>query len=123
MDNPYRSPMTTEKPSGTAAKPGGKGGVFVSALLFGVAVQIFLFLLTSLVLDGGVLHRQYVVAMVGYWIAVAVIAVRRRAAPTRGDVAFLRYGNIGLLVAAPLIATLVYWFIGESHLSGLERWF
>ena len=123
MDNPYQSPTTSENPSAPTVEKRQQGDAFAAALKFGVKVQLSLLGLTILVLDGGVLTNQYATAMIGYWIAVAVLMVRRRDAPTRGDVVFLRYGNFALLVAAPLIAKVVYRVIGESPLRGLERWF
>jgi hypothetical protein len=123
MENPYQSPTTSESPSAPAVEKPQEGDPFAAALKFGVKVQLALLALTFLVLDGGVLTKQYVVGMIGYWIAVAVLMVRRRSAPTRGDILFLRYGNIALLVAVPFIARLVYRAIGESPLRGLDRWY
>ena len=95
----------------------------ILALKSGVILQVFLFVLTALILDGGQIMRQFLVAMIGYWLGVALIALRRERAPTATDLLFIRYGSLVLLLLAPFVATLVYWFIGESTLNGLQRWF
>jgi hypothetical protein len=62
-------------------------------------------------------------SMIGYWIAVLAIRIRRGAAPTAGDLLFLRYGVAMLFILSFAVARLVYSIIGESPISGWERWF
>ena len=123
MDTPAPDPIASDKSSGAERKAEVNGDKFLSALKFGVVTQMVLFVLTALVMDCGVLNREFTAGMIGYWLAVGIIMVRRREAPTTGDILFLRYGNFGLLVAGPFIATFVYWVIGKSVQSGLERLF
>jgi hypothetical protein len=94
---------------------------FFPALKFGVIVQIAIFVLTALVLDGGELNRLCTIAIIGYWIGVGIILLRRDASITKIDILFIRYGVVVLLIMMPLIAKLVYGIIGESIYSGLER--
>ena len=108
---------------GSDVYPRRLSDAFSSAILFGMVVQIVFLLLTALLLDGGVMFWMCLTTAVGYWIGVGIIAVRRRASPTKLDLLFTRYGMVGLMVVAPFLAKLVYIIIGESDLSGLERLF
>ena len=116
-ENPYQSPQVELN---TAQQKGSRDS-FSAALKVGIVIQIALFPLTALIMDGGVTNRLCVLAMIGYWIGVAVIIVRRGASPTKLDLFFLRYGVVGLFLATFFLAPLVYRIIGKSSLSGLER--
>ena len=94
---------------------------FFSALKMGMIVQFSLLILTALMLDGGWMCRLCIVAVTGHWVGIGIIALRRRCAPTKFDLLFMRYGAVILTIAAPFIASVVYRIIGESDLSGLER--
>ncbi len=87
---------------------------FASALKFGVGLQLSLLVLTALVLDGGQLGRQFMVALIGYWLGLGFITIRRKTAPSTADLFLIRYGSLALLPLAPVIAKLVYLIIGES---------
>jgi len=121
-ENPYQSPRA-ETPPPKLARTGPSGDPFVRSVAVGVVSQLVLFLLTALMLDGGQLHRQCIVAMIGYWSVTAMLIVRRRKTPTNADLLFLRWGMLGLMAVIPLIGAIVYRIIGGSHLSGLQRWF
>jgi hypothetical protein len=114
--------MMGEKHPGDACEVGGRESL-TSSLKTGVIIQVFLFILTALMLDGGQLFRQFLLAMVGYWIGVAFIFVRRESTPKKTDHFFLRYGSLVLLLLAPMVANVIYAIVGESTLNGLERWF
>jgi hypothetical protein len=118
--NPYQSPQT-ESPPPEITPPDHPGDPFFSAIKVGAVLQFALFVLTALTLDGG--NKLCITAMIGYWIAVALIMIRRRSKPTQGDLLFLRYGVAGLFIITLAVAKLVYSIIGESTLSGWERWF
>lgn len=120
-ENPYQSPQAETPPKAPPADP--SGDPLVQAIAVGAVTQFLLWLLTALLLDGGQLNRQCVVAMIGYWIIAAVPIVRRRKTPTKVDLLFLRWGMVPMIAVMPLIAIVVYRIIGRSHLSGLERWF
>jgi hypothetical protein len=94
---------------------------FMSALKSGVVLQAFLLVLTACILDGGQICSQFLVALIGYWLGVACILIRRGRTPTRTDLFIMRYGSIVLLALAPIAAELVYLVIGESTFSGLQR--
>ena len=121
-ENPYQSPRA-ETPAPKSPRADRSGNSIVKAIWDGVLLQLLLFIFTGLILDGGQLNRMCVVAMIGYWIVAAMLIVRRRKAPTKTDLLFLRWGILPMMFAVPLIAAVVYSIIGVSHLSGLERWF
>ncbi len=123
VQNPYRSPTACEESADVDRNVNRAGDTFASAVKLGVVVQVVLFVLTALILDGGRSNKMCIVAMIGYWIVVAVMMIRRRTVPTRTDLLFLRYGMLALLAIVPLLAAAVYRVIGESHLNGIERWF
>jgi len=121
-ENPYQSPLAeslppelpSSDPSATSLTP---------SIRFGVVIQLGLFVLTALILDGGATNRHCVVAIIGYWIGALPIIVRRRKTPTKVDLLFLRWGMLLMMLLLPFIVGIVYGIIGESHLNGLERWF
>jgi hypothetical protein len=80
-----------------------------------------LLILTALILDGGRSFAFCQVAVVGHWLGVLIVALRRFRSPTFWDVIFIRYGGIMLFLLLGLIAPAVWSIIGESPLSGLER--
>ena len=114
--------MTGQKHVGEIHELLGGREPLMSALKSGVGLQAILFVLTVCMLDGGQLFKQFLVAMIGYWLGVAFIVVRRKMTPTKTDLLFIRYGSVVLLVLAPAVAKLVYRIIGENTLNGLERW-
>jgi hypothetical protein len=67
------------------------------------------------VLDGGFLTTIFSAAAVGYWIATAPILLRRRFAPTRKELMFLR---IGYAVFVPIsIISMPFWGCLREYLS------
>jgi hypothetical protein len=108
--NPYQPPQADNAPPRTESTR----DPFFSAIKVGAIVQLVLLVLTALVLDGGQLNRLCVVAIIGYWVGVAVVMIRRRTSPTRVDLLFLRYGPLGLMILIPAIACAVRWIIGKS---------
>ncbi len=121
-DTPHAPPQT-EAPPPTTPKWRRPPGTFESSLVVGIVVQVVLLPLSALNLDSGHSLRVCCIAAIGYWCVVAAISARRRAAPTSADLLFLRWGVPGLIVVELLLAKVVYRVIGESHLSGVERWF
>lgn len=94
-----------------------------SSLMIGLIIQLVLFVLTALLLDGGRVHRAYIITMIGYWVGAVAILFRHRQSPTIADHMYLRYGILAIAMITPLIARIVYRIIGESPLNGLERLF
>lgn len=65
------------------------------AIRFAVALQVPWAVLLMLVLDGGQMARVGGDAMVGFWVGVAVVLLRRPTSPTAGDLLYVRYGYVG----------------------------
>jgi hypothetical protein len=66
--------------------------------------QIPIALLFALMLDGGRTARICGVAMVGYWVVVAWILVRRPVLSSRTDLVFVRWGFLALFFASLALA-------------------
>jgi hypothetical protein len=77
------------------------------ALRVALRVQIPTALLSVLVLDFGQTARVCGVAMLGFWLAAALVAVRRPWAPTTGDLRFWRWGFIPCFALALTLAAWV----------------
>ncbi|QEH39196.1 hypothetical protein OJF2_78080 [Aquisphaera giovannonii] len=73
-----------------------RGAVYVALLQ-----QVPCALLCSLMLDGGRLARVCGIAVLGFWVAAALIMARRPTAPGRWDRPFLRWGFL------PVLATTI----------------
>jgi hypothetical protein len=73
------------------------------ALRVALRVQIPTALLSVLVLDFGQTARVCGVAMLGFWLAAALVAVR----PTTGDLRFWRWGFIPCFARALTLAAWV----------------
>jgi hypothetical protein len=66
--------------------------------------QMTVFLLASLILDGGVLLEVCAFAALAFWIAVGFIWFRRRLKPTSADLVVIEAGFVPLCVIAFLLA-------------------
>ena len=116
-----RQQVETTEATFLPKQPLGKN--ILPAIKVGLIVQIVIFLLTALMLDGGETNKLCMMAICGYWIGVGSVLVRRGASPTKLDLLFIRYGMFVLFVLTPFIARIVYGIIGESPLNGWQRWF
>lgn len=101
--------MTIPQPSNgngaSVGRPNWKdySPAFNSALLSGLKIQAVLFVLTLLMLDGGRMHRAYLVALLCQLATVVLVLVRRPLNPTKVDLAIVRFGIVPLFV-------IVTWF-------------
>jgi ABC-type antimicrobial peptide transport system permease subunit len=79
-----------------------------SRLAFRLAIiqQIPIALLCALNLDGGLTAKICGFAMLGYWVAVAWILLRRPLLNSRTDLVFIRWGFLALFAAS--IAQAIY---------------
>ena len=72
-----------------------------------VVQQLICVFIAALVLDLGIFWHATWVAVLAYWLAVAVIVARRPETPTRGDIFFVRYCFLAVwilvLIAGPII--------------------
>ncbi len=74
---------------------------------FSVKQQVLLAVLAGLVLDLGQTVRIVASAIIGYWIGVVTILVRRPLSPLKGDLLFVRWG-CSLLAATFLFVYFAY---------------
>jgi len=91
------------------------------ALRFGIMLQAFFGLFTSLMLDTGESVGAFQVALLAHWTGIVLIMIRRAKAPTTADIVFIRWGLPMLLLATGLIRRPVWDIIGESDTSGWRR--
>jgi hypothetical protein len=91
------------------------------AVKFALVLDGFLFVFTALQLDGGRAFAFYRIAFVAHWIGIFLVVCRRPLSPTMLDMIYIRWGVVLLLLLLGAIAPIVWSYIGESDLSGLER--
>lgn len=75
-------------------------------LIIPVILQLLMLLLASLILDGGVILRLCTIAVIGHWITVLYLALRRRNKLTEVDTMLIRWGFLFFLVVAMLAGTV-----------------
>jgi len=68
----------------------------------GLKIQAILAVLTALMLDSGETHRVFWVSVLCQWATVFIILVHRPMAPTKWDLAIVRYGVIPLLIVVAM---------------------
>jgi len=69
-------------------------------------LQLFLALISGMILDGGVLARLLLIASIAFWIGVVFILFRRPQTPSRFDLSYLR---IGLFVILAICIASALW--------------
>jgi hypothetical protein len=80
---------------------------YVPAFRLALIEQVLLLGLSSLMLDGGRAFRICAIAVLAYWATSLVLAWRRPTAPTRFDLAFLRYGSLMLPIVVGSVVRIV----------------
>jgi len=73
---------------------------------FAVAQQFIAFVVTSLLLDGGMMLRVTLYAIASHWAVILVVIIRRPTSPTLFDLLLLGFGFIPVGVLAYIIAGL-----------------
>jgi hypothetical protein len=74
------------------------------AIVFSLAILAPAAIIFALLLDGGRLSLIAGYAMIGFWLGVAVVLLRRPLAPQATDLAYIRYGYLPLVYVACLCA-------------------
>jgi hypothetical protein len=69
-----------------------------------VVVQLLLTVFLLSILDGGKIAAAGGCAMIGFWLGVLIVVMRRPHSPRVVDLLYIRWGYIPLLVAAVTIA-------------------
>jgi len=93
-----------------AAKQTSRLRELQSTLGWGLLMQVVLLMLTALLLDGGYCGRICGCAMVGYWLMVGWLALRRRNALTKTDAVLIRSGSSIWLAIAVLVEIALEYF-------------
>jgi hypothetical protein len=65
-----------------------------------LVLQVMTALLLLMVLDGGVMAQAGGAAMIGFWIGVGIVMLRRPRTPTKVDLLYVRWGFLPMLVVA-----------------------
>jgi hypothetical protein len=83
------------------------------SLCRGAMVVGLLFVLSALLVDGGLTARITLMAVLGYLAGVSVMAVRRPQAPTATDMRFLRWGLVPLWFTTQVCARCAWAWCGR----------
>jgi hypothetical protein len=105
-ENPYQSPASADEEPSAPVRPQTSGDAFKGALKFGIWSQLIILFLMAFV-DPPSVGVAYIYTMIGYYLGVASIMLRRRTAPTSTDLLFLKWSPLVFLVVALSGAVLV----------------
>ncbi len=83
--------MTTTLPVASTYRP---------AVFWALGIQIILAVFFLSILDGGTLAKTAGAGMVGFWVGVCFVMVRRPRTPTGLDLFYVRWGYFLMLVVA-----------------------
>jgi len=80
-----------------------------SAVFDSLAIQIVLGFIAALMLDGGVCLQIWSFSMAAFWGGGVLVLARRWKAPTKTDLAVIRWGFLALcLVVTPAFSALIW---------------
>ncbi len=74
---------------------------------FALMVQVPYSLCSVVIMDGGHMLPLCELALAGFWAGALLILARRPRNPTPGDLAFVRWGFLGLVLLIPVLAALL----------------
>ena len=78
------------------------------AVFRGLALQIFILLFSSLILDGGTFLRITGVGALAFWTSVALIVLRNPESPSKTDLEYIKHGSLLIAVLAHIIVYAVW---------------
>ncbi|HEX5241821.1 MAG TPA: hypothetical protein VFW23_01065 [Tepidisphaeraceae bacterium] len=76
-------------------------------MISSIIIQLLLSVLFLMLLDGGFTARVGGYSMIGFWIGVAIVMLRRPRDPKPSDLAYVRYGYPAIFVIGLLISIAV----------------
>lgn len=80
---------------------------FEAAFKVSGILQLFMLLLSAIMLDGGQLSRFMILSATAYWLAVFIIMVRRNGKATRLDQFLLKWGYPLAIVLTVFVSAIV----------------
>ena len=86
------------------------------AVIFALVQQTTVIFLSALIMDGGAIAQVCMYAFAGYWGGTMLLAFRRGAALSHGDIALVRWGYIPACI---LSFILTYWI---WRIRGYTEW-
>lgn len=86
-------------------------GSFRDALKFTLLLQVPLLLITSMILDGGIIFRRFLIASVAFFILMLIVRLRRGAEMTDTDILFAKWGYLPIL-----LITCIMWGIASAYM-------
>lgn len=75
------------------------------------ALQLFLLLLSSAVMDGGQCSQWVLLSMIPFWFVAGLIFIRRLGTLTKIDGLFIRWGYLAILPAVVVLILVKWWLI------------
>lgn len=84
------------------------------AIFDALVLQIFIGLLSAMILDGGGCAQVCGVALLAFWGGAAVLIWRRPQSPTQTDILLLRFGYFLVIFIAGVLIHFIW------HLRGIE---
>ncbi len=84
------------------------------AVVTSIIIQLLLSVLFLMILDGGFTARVGGYSMIGFWIGVAIVMLRRPRDPRPSDLAYVRYGYPIIFIVGLLIAVAVL-YMRQRH--------
>ena len=81
---------------------------FKEALIVSLILQVALFIMGYLGLDGGHLLALFIRSIFVYWLGFLIIAIRRKDSFSKTDFLYTKYGILLIAFAAVLINEIIY---------------
>ena len=90
-----------------SSKANATSGRYRDALFFTLAQQIPLLMLSSMILDFGMILKRFVIASICFWIMTLIFRIRRNQSMTDLDILFVKWGYLPIALVTFIIWALV----------------
>ena len=78
-------------------------GTFRDAIKFTLIQQLPLLLLTSIIMDGGMIFKRVMIASIAFWFFVVIIKIRRGPKIPDIDILIIKWGYIPIVLVTNII--------------------
>ena len=85
------------------------------AIKFTLLYQLPLGLLTSMILDGGMIFTYWSITMLAYFVSAFMIMKRKENSRTKTDLIYLKFSSLIILVITPFITRVVWTIKGINY--------